>query len=425
MSKRSRVIRPLQSEAEWEQYTTIAINAYPGVQVIGVDPRRRYKERGQKMDADPIINIYGLFEADELRGIMRLYDFTMNLHNTKILVGGIGGIGVDLLHKKERVAYDMMQFFLNHYREKGAALTTLYPFRPDFYKQMGFGYGRKMNQYRIHPTSLPDGNRQNVTYLDASHREAFNACYNRVMDVSNGLMAHSSFALEMVFSTPNLHKVGYWQDGQLRGYLLFAFEPVPNGNFLRNNIMVRTLLYENREALQGLLAFLRAQADQIETIILNTQDEDFHLLLHDPRNGSHNLMPSVYHESNTQGVGIMYRVLDVPRLFELLADHSFGGCNCTVQITLTDSFWPVNAGSWRLVVTSDDSDNGRIVLDPTAQPDVEIGMDIAEFSSLITGATTFRQLLTYGLATISDAADADKVHHLFYTPHKPLCTTPF
>ncbi|VAW35000.1 hypothetical protein MNBD_CHLOROFLEXI01-730 [hydrothermal vent metagenome] len=420
MCKGERVIRPLQSEAEWEQYVTIAINAYPGVPASGDAARRRYKERGQQMDVDPIIHIYGLFEVDEMLGIMRLYDFRMNLHNSNILVGGIGGVGVNLLHKKERVAYDMMQFFLAHYREKGAALAALYPFRPDFYRQMGFGYGRKMNQYRIHPASLPNGRRQNVTFLDASHKQAFNDCYNRVMQVSNGLMAHSDFALEMVFTDTKLQKVGYWADGQLRGYLLFTFEPVPNGNFLRNNIEVRTLIYENVEALRGLLAFLRAQTDQIETIILNTQDEDFHLLLHDPRNGSHHLMPSVYHESNTQGVGIMYRVLDVSRLFDVLSDHNFAGQSCTVQINLTDSFWPKNAGSWRLVV-----ENGSAILNPNAQPDVEIGLDVAEFSSLITGATTFRQLLAYGLATISDVSFADVVHQLFYTPHKPLCTTPF
>ncbi|MCP4420396.1 MAG: GNAT family N-acetyltransferase [Chloroflexi bacterium] len=420
MGKRERVIRPLQTEAEWDQYITIGNNAYPGASVSGEAARRRYKERGQKMDADPIIHIYALFEADEMQGIFRLYDFTMRLHNKEMLVGGIGGIGVDLLHKKERVAYDMMQFFLTHYHKKGAALATLYPFRPDFYRQMGFGYGRKMNQYRFHPANLPDGKRQNVTYLNATHRQALDDCYRRVMAARNGLMAHSDFALEMTFAAPTLQKVGYWQDGQLRGYLLFVFEPVSNGNFLRNNILVRTLIYENVEALRGLLAFLRVQADQIETIIFNTQDEDFHLLLHDPRNDSHNLMSPVYHESNTQGVGIMYRVIDVPRLFDLLADHNFGGQSCVVQLNLTDSFWPLNAGSWQLVVN-----NGRASIQPNAQPEVEIGLDIAEFSSLITGAITFRQLLAYGLVTISDTAYADKVHQIFYTSHKPYCFTPF
>ncbi len=420
MHKQDRVIRPLQTNAEWEQYATIAANAYPGMPVGDEAGRRRLIDRGQQMHADPIITVYGLFEAGEMRGIMRLYDFTMRLHGTDLLVGGLGGVGVDLLHKKERIAYDMVQFFQAHYREKGAAMAALYPFRPDFYKQMGYGYGRKMNQYRVPPAALPNGNRQNVTYLDASHRPALEACYNRQMAVTNGLMRQPDYSMASLFGATKLHRLGYWDGGELRGYLLFSFEAVPNGNFLRNNIVVRTLLYENAEALHGLLAFLQAQADQIETVILNTQDEDFHMLLHDPRNGSHNLMPSVYHESNTQGVGIMYRVLDVPRLFEQLSGHNFGGQTVNVRLNLRDSFWPACDGSWMLAVK-----NGSITLNPNAQPDVEIGLNIAEFSSLMVGATSFGQLLKYGLAEISDGRFADTIHQLFYTPDKPLCHTAF
>ena len=86
---------------------------------------------------------------------MRLFDFRMTLHETAVSIGGVGGVAVDLAHKKQKVARDMILFFLRHYREKGAALTTLHPFRPDFYRQMGFGHGTKMNQYRVKPASLP------------------------------------------------------------------------------------------------------------------------------------------------------------------------------------------------------------------------------------------------------------------------------
>ena len=70
-------------------------------------------------------------------------------------------------------------------------------------------------------------------------------------------------------------------------------------------------------------------------------------------------------------------------------------------------------------------ENGRAELNPNVQPTVEIDLDIAEFSSLITGATTFRQLLAYGLAEISDTTYADTIHQMFYTPDKPICHTAF
>ena len=47
--------------------------------------------------------MFGLFEDGQMRGIMRWYDFTMNFFGAQTLVGGIGGVAVDLLHKKEKV----------------------------------------------------------------------------------------------------------------------------------------------------------------------------------------------------------------------------------------------------------------------------------------------------------------------------------
>ena len=90
-------------------------------------------------------------------------------------------------------------------------------------------------------------------------------------------------------------------------------------DFIRNDIHVRELVYETPAALSELLTFLHTQADQIRTIILETQDEFFHHLLLDPRNDSASLIPSVFHESNIQGVGIMVRVVDVPGVFRRLS----------------------------------------------------------------------------------------------------------
>jgi len=416
-----RTIRSLATEKDWQDYAAITMNAYPGMRASGESGRQRIRDRALQMQADPIIDILGLFEANEMRGIMRFYDFTMKLHSTRTLVGGLGGVAVDLLHKKEKVAHDMVQYFLRRYKEKDACMTALYPFRPDFYRQMGFGYGRKLNQYRFHPRHLPqNGAREKVAFLTSRDKTALNDCYLRLLQKTNGLIENSEFMLAQLFDSERLKLVGYWHEDRLQGYLAFQFEPVQDGNFLRNNLNVRFLVTETPEALLGLLAFLRTQADQIETIILNTHDDDFHLLLHDPRNGSQNLLPSVYHESNVQGVGIMYRVIDVPRLFAVLRQHNFGGQTCRLKLTLSDGFFPENAGSWVI-----DFVDGRPQLAAPEAYDVELMVDVAEFSSLAVGAVTLKQLLAYGLAELSDAVYVETVHRLFFTEQKPLCLTSF
>jgi predicted acetyltransferase len=186
-------------------------------------------------------------------------------------------------------------------------------------------------------------------------------------------------------------------------------------------MVVRALVYEDTAVLQELLSFLRSQSDQIETIVLNTHEEDFHLFLYDPRSTGDLLQPTLYQESNSQGVGIMYRVIDVPRLFEVLRDHDFGGQTCRVKLVVADSFLPENAGEWVLAVS-----NGRAQLQPaTADHEVVVQIDIAEFSSLITGAAEFKTLHRYGLAQISDTAYTQNIHDLFFTDNKPMCLTAF
>ncbi|MCA9936458.1 MAG: GNAT family N-acetyltransferase [Ardenticatenaceae bacterium] len=416
-----REIREL-TEQELAQYVDITANAYPGMKIDNAEKKEHFRERITKVAQDPGIHYYGLFADGEMQGVMRFHDFTMKLLSVKTLVGGLGGVAVDLLHKKEKVARDMVQYFLQHYHDQGACLTALYPFRHDFYRQMGFGYGSQMNQYSIKPDSLPRGSsKANVVKLTADDKDEFVACYERLLARTNGLMEKQDASLNGLFESPTAHVMGYKQDGKVRGYMIFTFRANRTDQFLDHDIIVREFVYDDREAMLELLTFLHTQADQVNRIVFVTQDEQFYFLLQDPRNGTGNMLPSVWHESNTQGVGLMYRVIDMPRLFAVLAEHDFGGQTCHVRLALTDSFMPENAGEYGLGFV-----NGRYhPLSATDQPDITISMDVAEFSSLITGAIGFKQLYHYGLADISDTAWLDTVHRLFWTENKPLCLTSF
>lgn len=77
-------------------------------------------------------------------------------------------------------------------------------------------------------------------------------------------------------------------------------------------------------------------------LFFQTQDEAFHHLLTDPRDGSDHKIPFVYHQTNVSGVGLMYRVINVKRLFMNLGDHRFGQSNLTVTFDIQDSFYQAN-----------------------------------------------------------------------------------
>jgi predicted acetyltransferase len=284
---------------------------------------------------------------------------------------------------------------------------------------MGFGYGTKMDQYRLKPTAFPKGpSRAHLRYLTKEDRDAMVSCYQRVAARTHGMMDKTPREARRIFEHSDHRAVGYLQDGQVRGYLAFTFQQ--GEHFVVNDLHIQEWIYETPEALAELMTFLHTQADQIRTVIVETQDEFLHHLLVDPRDGSDRLIPSVYHETNAQGVGLMYRVVDIPAIFDLLTERNFGGQTCTVRLTVKDSFLPENAGSTLLRF-----EGGRVQRLDAGQPDVEVQLAIEHFSSLLAGTVAFRSLHNYGRAQISDITYVDTVNGLFAVEHKPVCMSHF
>jgi predicted acetyltransferase len=168
------------------------------------------------------------------------------------------------------------------------------------------------------------------------------------------------------------------------------------------------------------LTFLHTQADQIDYIFFNLHDDSFHHLLFDPRNGTDNPIATLYQESNTQGVGIMYRVVNTRSLFGRLADHNFGGQTCKLKLTVNDSFLPENSGDLVVHFRS-----GHATVQEGGDYDLAIELDIAEFSALLMGVVSFTALQRYSLAEISDKRAIGIVNRLFLAEEKPICMTLF
>lgn len=415
-----RQIRELTT-LELDESITITANAYPGLELTNRANRTRYRERVAQLEMEPTAHSLGLFEEGQMRGVMRWFDFRMNFFGTQTLVGGIGGVAVDLLHKKEKVAAEMVQAFLRHYKEAGSPLAALYPFSPDFYRRMGFGHGTPMHKYRFSPASLPKGpSKEDLATLNKSDGERLHACYERYFRRTHGIMARRPDYWERILSEPTIQVIGVNKEQRLSGYCSFTFEDGGHDNFLSHSIHLRELIYESAEDLSQLLTFLHTQADQSETISYNTQDGSFFYILQDPRMNPGAILPHVVaHESSTQGLGIMYRVLDMLRLFEVLEGHDFNGVSCHLQIDLSDSFFPENAGS-TLVEFID----GRAKVSPNVSPEVVLSLDVADFSSLVLGVVKLRKLVEYGLATLSDDAYVGRLDRLFSGP-EPICLTQF
>lgn len=412
-------IKPLPIE-DLDTFVTIAANAYPGMAIESPEDRERNRANLEVTYSDPARCLYGLYRGQELLGGMMLWDFTMTMLSMTTLVGGVGYVAVDLLHKKQKVAKELIEFFLHHFRERGATMTALYPFRPDFYKKMGFGYGAKMSHYRVRTSALPAGGpKENVRVLSQADTRDLTCCYNRFAETTHGMIQRTEIQMRSILlDPPGARIVGYENSGNLTGYLGFRFDR--GSTFLQNDLQVDELVFEDRDSLAGLLAFLSTQSDQSEWITISTADDSFHHLLADPRNDTGRLIRPIYHESNTQGVGLMYRVIDVVSLFDQLSDHNFGAQTCKVEIVINDSFLPQNANA-----TIVHFDGGRPHLPNSNDHEVTIRLDVSDFSSLLMGVVTFERLFMYGLAELSDLDYLEVVNRLFSVDRKPVCLTRF
>lgn len=397
--------------------------AYPRIELATSESRERFAQRITAIQTgDRPLKYYGWFRNGTLVGGLRHHDFTMNMFNHALNVGGVGLVATHFLHKREHIAMDMLFAWLDSCAQQGLPIAVLYAFRTDFYHNMGFGMGPQLHHYRIPPARLPKGpTKQHVRLLTESDVASLAACYDRCYKQTHGLMRRTCVDFETWLHSETEHVAAFEDSAGIRGYLVFTFKPAHEENFTVNEIHVREFLYETPAALLELLTFLHSQADQIRHIVWNTQDEYFYTLMADARNGTDGLYPHAFHETNTAGVGLMYRVVDVRGLFRALAAHSFGGETCIIQLTLVDDVLSANNGSTVLAFV-----DGHAAIEPDGAPyDVEICMNIQEFSSLMMGVVHFKRLLQYGRASISDVAWTNVVHRLFLADDKPLCMTAF
>lgn len=408
------------NENNIHDYTDIAFNAYPSFKNLEKEALIQYKKQTLeiiKHDLD--VTFYGMFEEEKLIAVMRLFDFKMNCFGKVLPVSGIGFLGVHLMHKKEKTAKAMVEFYEELYRDKDIPIATLLPFRPDFYKKMGYGIGTKMNQYRISPDRIP------AYYGDSDLRyveddfESLLSCHKRVVEKTHGMIMKIQDEIKDLKDDPYNKIIGnYDKSGSINGYIVFKFENAKEGNYTVNNIYVKELVYENTDVLKKILGFLRKQDDQVNLVIFNTMDEDFHYLFDNPLNDSLNYIPYGNIESNTQAVGIMYKILDIKTGFKQLAHRNYNNININVRFLIENE---ISKKEDEIIVNFID---GVANLD-CKEFDLTMKIKTSNFSSLFLGSTSVKGLYNLGLLEIDYLEFLDDLDLAFYNNQKPVCYTDF
>lgn len=403
-------------------YSKIAYMAYPSFKDFSNEGLIRYYSGIEdSLENDKAVHFYGMFENDELVGVMRLFDFKMNYFNEMIDSSGLGFLGVDLLHKKEKIALDMIKFYEKLYLSQNKPIATLLPFRPDFYKPMGYGFGTKINQYRISPKHIPSFNiKSNLKFIKTPedidkllnfHEKLCHTKHGMIMKIYDEISELKEDNYTQILAS-------FDKDKEINGYMTFEFQNDKPGNLFVNNIYIKDLEYIDPDILKVFLDFLNKQSDEIRLVIFNTKDKYFHHLFNNPLNDSDNYIPFGNIESNSQAVGIMYKLLDIYMAFEQNKHRNFNFMTLTIGLNIIDDY-DENIKHYILDF------EGGVYTGRNKKPDVEMTLKLSDFSSLFMGAISVKSLYNLGLLKLDSNAYLQMLDYGFYSPTKPICNTDF
>jgi predicted acetyltransferase len=397
----------------------LMVDAYPIMQIADAGGFERGLERLTFDLAYPEAR-WAIAERDgELAGAMRLYDYTMNVRGRDALTGGLGSVGVATAHKRRGIARALVAWFIDDYRRRGAPFAALYPFKTDFYRTLGFGYGTPMQRYRFAPEKLrDDGARGTVRVLGESDADALTACYERVRASTNGLIARHAWTAHRALREFALRVVGVEENGTLRGFMQTRAVGVTD-RLNRNELEVRDLFAEDEASLAALLGYLRAQRDQFARVTIESQDATLYLAAADPRDGTDlSISPPTAHRVAETGLGIMYRILDVDGAFGYLPPSTVA---FTLQVRIDDPFVVATNGGWTFRFGS----QGAPRRDDGATPDGTLSIGIHDLSSLIVGSLRLTDLVRHRLASLEPRDMLAPVDAAFASPQPPFCATRF
>jgi len=408
----------LITEKDIRDVAALKFDAYPGTTTRQtIDDVVTLITANQKRED---VNYYCVHRGDALVGSFNVWDFHMNLRGAMIDAAGVGSVQVALAHKKEKIAYELMQYYLNNLQTKGQSMALLYPFNSAFYHKMGFGFGTLLQQLRIKPGDISAiGKKDKIKKLTIDDAPALTAFYNTQVKKQHGLIQRAVFEFEKLLNNPAMRLYAVIDEG-IEGYVMFSFRKGSDESVLVNDLFVNEMLFDHPRAFMQIMSFLKSQSDQIRYLILNTQDEGLLHTIADPRNHMDRLIFSIYQEVSRTGLGIMYRVVDVVRLLDAIKTVQFKNLNLTIAFDIKDSFMPINNKEFITVFK-----NGYAQLAPNGNADVTISLNIADFSALIMGTNTLHAMVKFGLAIVSDTSLVDTISGAFSLDQKPVCLTYF
>jgi len=415
----------LLTQTDMVQAAEIVAMAYPGMNISQVTQQAEFSERlTTEQETDNDLRYYGFFhEENKLVGLYRLHDFQGNINGRMVRQFGIGMVAVHLFHKKERIAFQLLQHFHELAQNEHVSIVSLYPFNTGFYRKMGYGYGPTRYQYKLKPTSFPSGgDKHRVKLLSPANEEEIVHLYNEYAETHHGMIKRTWNERNLIKKKASYY-AGVYEEDKLVGAIAYILQPVKDSHFLHHELIVFEWFWIKPSAFLAISAWLNSQEDQVDRVVIRTHDEAFMYQLDNPKNDSNRMIPSVYHEVAQVGSGLMYRLISL----EGFVKQSNFSSNIRphkdryILIFVEDTFSQELHGGYKLTFKDNNWEVERNLLTKNF---ADLSISIGDLSSWWMGCVSLEQLIKYGKVELSNFSARD-LDHWFKPYTKPICFTSF
>lgn len=397
-------------------------NAYPGYDISEEAQQNTEKwVRRVVAGTDDEIGLGCFDEQEQLVGGMQVLNQPMNLRMKMVNVIGLGGLCVDLLHKKKRIALNLLYHSFMKGQKEGACMAILDPFNIGFYKKMGCGISVKNHQFKLKPSQMPhDGHRSMVHELKEEDIPIIVEYVHRYYLKHHGMLKMEEYEIRDILQECQMI-LGVSQKGELSGIMPIRFERTAPHNIFKTNLIVEEFLYDDPVTAKAFFSFLNAQADQATQVIINSQDNHFESNFQDPDTGDDDTFHTRSNEMYRTGNGMMARILNMEKVFAAVEVPAHETRYFPMTIHIDDPLMEELTGEYTLCVM-----DGQLSAAMTkGQTEYDGSVEIGDLASLIMGAVNMNSLMRYGRVTINNADKMEALGRVLQYPQAPVCLSRF
>lgn len=284
------------------------------IHTVAYPDERTHDARIRNFTANPLGTLDDLWvalEDDSIVGHAFLFRMRAWFGETGVPVGGIASVAVAPEARGCGVASRLLDHLHGTARQRGDAVTVLYPFAQGFYGRLGYATTSPYRHLRFSPQAVPWRPELKIRPPVGADRGAMVAAWDAAGRARSGTLIRSKRVWEARWSDQRWTWLVAEGDDGVDGYVAWTLQELePRGSA---TLVVREMAARSARGARSLWAAVAAQRDQVVQVHADVADDDpiDRALVDGDRTSVGNVL--VPHPIGELALGPMVRIVDIDR----------------------------------------------------------------------------------------------------------------